>query len=101
MHKFGEKKYQVVYYINFWLQRRGDKIRRFQEEKEREKRLNELLEAVEKDNADDEVVREYYMTLLKSNISQSMEEISSLQQEKNILQHMERLKQDPENSEVN
>lgn len=30
-----------------------------------------------------------------------MEEISSLQQEKNILQHMERLKQDPENSEVN
>jgi immunoglobulin-binding protein 1 len=82
------------------FQRRGDKIKRFQEEKEREKRLNELLEAVEKDNADDEVVREYYMTLLKSNISQAMEEISSLQQEKNILQHMERLKQDPENSEV-
>jgi TAP42-like family len=60
-----------------------------------------LLEAVEKENADDEVVRDYYMTLLKSNISQSMEEISSLQQEKNILQHMERLKQeDTENSEV-
>jgi len=40
------------------------------------------------------------MTLLKSNIAQAMEEISSLQQEKNILQHMELLKKESDSSEV-
>ncbi|XP_065332412.1 immunoglobulin-binding protein 1b [Cloeon dipterum] len=76
------------------VQKRNDKIRRFQEEKERERRLKELQELVERDDADDERVREYHMTLLKSNIAQALDELASLQQEKNILQHMERLKKE-------
>ncbi|XP_059483860.1 immunoglobulin-binding protein 1b [Neocloeon triangulifer] len=73
------------------VHKRSNKIKQFQEEKEREQRLKELQAIANGEFADDELIREYHMTLLKSYIAQSLEEISSLQQEKNILQHMEQL----------
>lgn len=50
--------------------------------------------AVAREGVEDEVVRQYHEALARANISQAIDELGSLAMEKNILQHMARLKRD-------
>lgn len=65
---------------------REDKIRRYKEQKELEKKLKELEDAVKKENVDDEIKREYYTLLLKKWVSFSVEAFDSLNCEETMLE---------------
>lgn len=82
---------------------RQNKIERYKQQKETEKKLKELYEHVQKPHVDEDVKREYYTTLLKQWVNKSLDEIDSLSQEVEILQHMAKKKsasntQQPQNA---
>lgn len=68
---------------------RGDKIKKFQEQKERAKKLKDLSVEVEKDHVDDEVKRDYYLTLCQQWVEKSLEELDSLNCEVTMLKFRE------------
>ncbi len=72
---------------------RQSKIQRFKEQKEREKHLEELYAKVNQEHVEEEVKREYYITLVKKWIATTLEELECIQSEIPILEHMLRMKQ--------
>ena len=68
---------------------RGDKLKKFQQQKEMIQKLKELSVAVEKEHVDDEVKREYYITLCKKWVDKSLEELDSLNCEVTMLKFRE------------
>lgn len=71
--------------------RRNTKLQRYKEQKDLESRLDTLKKNLDNPNIDDEVKREYFVTLLKLYVIQTIEELSSLAAEKTILEHMKRV----------
>ncbi|CAG2116363.1 unnamed protein product, partial [Medioppia subpectinata] len=73
---------------------RNDKIRRFREGKEMDSRLDQLRKQMSQtdDDADDEVLRDYFLTLLKRWINHSLEELNAIETEKPILEYMKQMK---------
>ncbi|XP_063899548.1 immunoglobulin-binding protein 1 [Helicoverpa armigera] len=69
------------------VQTREAKIRRYKENKELQEQLSKLSKAMES-SADEETKRAYFLKLLQSYINQSFEELSSIEQEKSILEYM-------------
>ncbi|XP_072532771.1 immunoglobulin-binding protein 1 [Salminus brasiliensis] len=74
---------------------RQAKIERFKQRKEAEAKLAELRTAVDGGSADDEVLREFYLLQVRRWITIAIEEIDSINQEIQILQRMDVLKQTP------
>lgn len=72
---------------------RQAKIERYMQKKETEAQLSEIRSAVESGQADDEVVREFYLLNVRRWIAVSLEEIESINQEVEILKRMDFLKQ--------
>lgn len=66
---------------------RDAKIKRYKEMKEIKEKLSTLSKAMSSD-ADDETKREYFTTLLQSYVHQALEELSSIEQERPILEYM-------------
>lgn len=66
-------------------------MQRYKEQKDLESRLDTLKKNLDNPNIDDEVKREYFVTLLKLYVIQTIEELSSLAAEKTILEHMKRV----------
>ncbi|KAJ0182806.1 hypothetical protein K1T71_002175 [Dendrolimus kikuchii] len=66
---------------------REAKIKRYKEMKEIKEKLSTLSKAMSS-NADDETKREYFTTLLLSYVNQALDELSSIEQEKPILEYM-------------
>ncbi|XP_004694510.1 PREDICTED: immunoglobulin-binding protein 1 isoform X1 [Condylura cristata] len=64
---------------------RQAKIERYKQKKELEQRLSALKPAVESGEADEEVVREYYLLNIRRWVGISLEEIESIDQEIKIL----------------
>lgn len=64
---------------------------RFQDKKELEKKLEVLKENLNNPNIDDEIKREYFVTLIKIFANQAVDELSSLAAEKPILEHMRKI----------
>ena len=71
---------------------REERLRRYREQKELDKQLAELREAMKRPSPDDETVRNYHLTLLRQAVGKAVAELQSLEQEKPILEHMQRLK---------
>ncbi|XP_064644359.1 immunoglobulin-binding protein 1-like isoform X2 [Lineus longissimus] len=72
--------------------RRKVKMERFKKQKETEVRLKELYDKVKEEHVDDEIKREYYMTLLTGWIHSSLEELDSIKDELPILEHMAKMR---------
>lgn len=64
---------------------RNLKIQRFKEQKEMERQLAELQIGMEALNIDDDIKRNYYLTLIKSFSSQAIDELDCLVSEKEIV----------------
>ncbi|KAL4229001.1 Immunoglobulin (CD79A) binding protein 1 [Mactra antiquata] len=75
---------------------RNSKIQRYKEQKDLDKRLTELKDKVE--NADDDVQRDYYLTLIKKWVNTAIDELDSIQMEMELLKMMEQRKGDKSTS---
>lgn len=65
---------------------RNDKLRKFREKKELEEKINKMKVAVEReDDFDDDVLRAFYMNLIKFSILEAEEDLRFLDQEKLML----------------
>lgn len=67
--------------------RRNAKLQRYKQEKDLESRLDTLKKNLDNPNVDDEVKREYFVTLLKLYAVQLVEELNFLETEKTILKN--------------
>lgn len=63
-------------------------MQRYKEQKELESRLENLKKKLSNPNIDDEIKREYFVTLIKLYVNLSLEELSLLPTEKLVLEHM-------------
>lgn len=73
---------------------RKNKLQKFKKEKELKEKLQVLEQNMDSENIDDETKRNYFTTLIKLYVLQSIEEINSLSQEKEILKYMAKIKVD-------
>ncbi|XP_025996462.1 immunoglobulin-binding protein 1 isoform X2 [Solenopsis invicta] len=71
--------------------RRNTKIQRYQQEKDLESRLDTLKKNLDNPNIDDEIKREYFVTLLKLYVVRIVEELNLLKTEKEILENMKKM----------
>ena len=74
---------------------RDEKIRRYKEKKEIDTQLKQLKTSVieaNKAHRDEEIVRKYYLKLIHSFVLSTLDEISSYEMEKPILQHLTKVK---------
>ncbi|CDQ87792.1 unnamed protein product [Oncorhynchus mykiss] len=72
---------------------RAAKIERYKQRKDTEAKLSEIKAAVDSGQADDEIVRNFYLLNVRKWIAVSLEEIESIDQEIEILTRMDVLKQ--------
>ncbi|XP_053980902.1 immunoglobulin-binding protein 1 [Hylaeus volcanicus] len=77
--------------ITEMVSRRNTKLQRYKEQKELESSLETLRRNMSNPNIDEEVKREYFITLIKLYINLTVEELSSLAAEKPILEHMKKV----------
>ncbi|XP_034186168.2 immunoglobulin binding protein Tap42 [Osmia lignaria lignaria] len=77
--------------ITEMVNRRNTKLQRYKEQKELESRLETLKANLSNPNIDDEVKRDYFVTLIKLYVNLTIDELSSLAAEKPILEHMKRM----------
>lgn len=76
---------------------RQNKIQRFREQKELEAKLVDLKKNMENPNVDDEIKRKYFLTMIKLFIHQAILELDSIEMEKPILAHMQKMKDEDPN----
>ena len=80
---------------------REEKIRRYKESKALECSLKELKFAIEKPSCDDDVLRDYYLKMIRKFTFSAMDELSSFETEKEILQHMAKMRESGSTISVN
>ncbi|XP_037070410.1 immunoglobulin-binding protein 1b-like, partial [Pollicipes pollicipes] len=71
---------------------REERLRRYRQQKELDKQLAALQEAMRRPSPDEETVRSYQLTLVLQAVSRAVDELNSLELEKPILEHMQQLK---------
>ncbi|XP_045776216.1 immunoglobulin-binding protein 1 [Maniola jurtina] len=67
---------------------RQAKIKRYKEMKELKEKLSTLSKAMASPTVDDDTKRQYFVTLLLNYVNQALDELSSIEQEKPILEYM-------------
>lgn len=67
---------------------RDAKLKKFREKKELQDQIKQLKIAMSAEHIDDDVKREFYLTLLKSCIIEARDELITCDQEKQILEHL-------------
>jgi len=80
--------------IRDYVNTRAGKIQRFKEQKELKNKLEELKKNMDNENVDDEVKRNYFLTMIKLFIYEAIDELGSIESEKQILEHMANLNRD-------
>lgn len=70
---------------------RAGKIQKFKEQKELKARLEDLKKNVENEHCDEEIKRDYFVTMIKLFVHEATDELSSIETEKEILEHMSKL----------
>ncbi|BFZ22268.1 hypothetical protein BsWGS_25307 [Bradybaena similaris] len=80
---------------------RNSKIQRFKEKKVMEKKLSDLKVYMDKEHVDDEIKREFYLTLLKHWASKAVDEIDSCNLELQMLKHREEMAKNGRGSRPN
>lgn len=76
------------------MNKRNTKIKRYKEQKDLEGKLETLRKTLEDPKVDDEVKREYFLTLVKTFANQVIDELSSLAMERQILDHGKQMGRD-------
>ena len=78
-------------------QQRNQKLQKYQQTKELKDQIKLLKVAMERDHTDEEIRRNFYLKLIKLCVWESQDELSTLEQECEILDHIAKLKEsDPE-----
>lgn len=78
-------------------QQRNQKLQKYQQKKELKDQIKQLKVAMERDDTDEDIRRNFYLKLIKSCVWESQDELSTLEQECEILDHIAKLKEhDPE-----
>lgn len=75
-------------------QQRNQKLQKYQQKKELDDQIKNLKIAMNKEHIEEEIKRNFYMKLLKACIWQAQDEISSLEQEKEILVHIDKMREE-------
>lgn len=78
---------------------RNQKLEKYRQKKELEDRVKELKMVMSKEHIDDETRRGFYVKLLKLSVIDAQEELSSIDQEKQILELLKNRDMMPENQE--
>lgn len=71
---------------------RHAKIERFKQQKELESKLQTLRKAMDSESVDEDIKRNYFLTMCKSYASQALDELECLDSEKPLLAHRAKLK---------
>lgn len=83
--------YYVLMCSLFQVIRRNAKLQRYQQEKNLESHLNTLKKNLDNPNIDDEIKREYFVTLVKLYAVRIIEDLNLLETEKTILENMKEM----------
>lgn len=83
----------ILEYVSclFQVLRRNAKLKRYQQEKDLESRLDTLKKNLDNPNIDDEIKREYFVTLVKLYAVRIIEDLNLLKTEKVILEKMKEM----------
>ncbi|XP_060517408.1 immunoglobulin-binding protein 1 [Cylas formicarius] len=73
---------------------RANKIQRFNEKKQLQTCLESLKQDVENEHVDEEIKRNYFLTMIKVFIHEVIDELISIEMEKPILEHRAKIKSD-------
>nr|CAI5820812.1 unnamed protein product [Callosobruchus analis] len=73
---------------------RANKIQRFKEQKALKSQLETLKKNLDNEHVDEEIKRNYFLTMIKLFIHESLDELSSIEMEKPILEHMANMNKD-------
>lgn len=73
---------------------RNTKIEQYRIKKELDDQIKQIKVAMDREDIDDDLKREFYIKLIKSSIMNGIDEIASIDQEKQILDHMSKMKHD-------
>lgn len=73
---------------------RANKIQKFREQKELKARLEDLKKNMENEHCDEEIKRKYFITMINLFVHEAVDELSSIETEKEILEHMSKLNKD-------
>lgn len=76
---------------------RNEKLQKYQQKKELDDQIKKIRLAMNTNHTDEEIKRDFYLKLIKSCIMDSQDELVSLEQEKEILQHISKMRQDNPN----
>lgn len=78
-------------------QQRNQKLQKYQQKKELNDQIKQLKVAMEREDTDEEIKRNFYLKLIKLCVWESQDELSTLEQECEILMHIAGLREhDPE-----
>lgn len=81
-------------------QQRNQKLQKYQQKKELKDQIKQLKVALERDHTDEDIKRNFFLKLIKSCVWETQDELSTLEQECEILEHIAKLKQnDPDYKE--
>ena len=72
---------------------REEKIRRYKESKELEGSIKSIKVKLGEDHCDEELLRDYYLKLIRKSVHSAMDELSSFEIEKEILEHMAKMRE--------
>ncbi|KAJ8978738.1 hypothetical protein NQ317_003271 [Molorchus minor] len=107
-YSFGEKKDEKntddkteFEQLEMAVNTRANKIQRYKAQKELKSKLDDLKKNMENEYADEEIKRNYFLTLIKLYIHEAIDELSSIDMEKPILEHMANLKKDDSKPQQN
>lgn len=70
---------------------RNSKLEQFRIKKELDEQIRKIKLVMEREQVDDEVKRDFYIKLLKASVLEAQEEITSIGQEKQILQYQKNM----------
>lgn len=72
---------------------RNAKIQRYKDSKEMESKLDQLkLKMSQMEDSDDELIRQFFLTLIKRWINHSLEELNGIEMERPMIEHMKQMK---------
>lgn len=78
-------------------QQRNQKLQKYQQKKELKEQIKQLKVAMEREDTDEDIKRNFYLKLIKSCVWEAQDELGTLEQEAEILKHIEGLREnDPD-----
>lgn len=82
----GTEKNKSSDFLTMQVLQRNQKIEKYRQKKELEDQIKQLKLVMKHENVDDDSRRDFYINLLKLSVIEAQEELSSIEQEKKILE---------------